>query len=56
MNMLDKTILFLSAILGSYYCKELLKQSQKKGKLRVYSDSNADLELFFDPFSVMNDS
>ena len=37
--MLDKIILFLSAILY-HYRNELLKQSQKKIRLGVYRDSN----------------
>ena len=37
MNMLDKIILFLSAILY-HYRKELFKNNQKKITLRVYSD------------------
>jgi hypothetical protein len=40
MNLLDKIILFLSAVLY-HYRKELFKNNQKKIKLRVYADYDA---------------
>ena len=40
MNMLDKIILFLSAILY-HFRKVLLKHNEKEIKLRVYTDYDA---------------